>query len=143
MKIDNENSISDYDKVFLAWNAKQNLAGQTDINIFTSSFNMSSFGALRNDLLKISNGSLTDSGFDLKPENGYFKTHQESVYYMDYDNDVVKSDISSAISGETLAGVILQNDFYREASRPTSSKFLLYLLPQNPFSQSADYRQQQ
>ena len=51
MKIDNENSISDYDKVFLAWNAKQNLAGQTDIFIFTSSFNISSFKALRNFLL--------------------------------------------------------------------------------------------
>ena len=91
----------------------------------------------------MSNGFRTDSGFDLKSENGYYKTHQKSVYYMDYDNDVVKSDISSAISGETLAGVILQNDFYREASRPTSSKFLLFLLPQSPFSQSADYRQQQ
>ena len=55
---------------------------------------------------------IIDSGYDLKSENGYFKTDEEDVYFLDYDNAMVKSDVSSAINPQTMAGVILQNDFY-------------------------------
>ncbi|XP_063677138.1 uncharacterized protein LOC134813368 isoform X2 [Bolinopsis microptera] len=80
LKIENKDEISNYDKVFLPWTAKQNLK---------------------------------DSGYEhLNSRNGYFKTDEEDVYFLDYDNDMVNWDISSAISTQTMAGVILQNDFY-------------------------------
>ena len=75
-------------------------------------------------VLKLSTISYSDSGFSLESKDGYFRSQEKDLYFLDYNNPTIKSDIASTINSQTTAGIILQNDFYNNPNRSTAGKLL-------------------